>query len=140
MNDALSLMFLDLREGARVVSMKPFRRPDFRLTDRTVSSVQAIFRVEEIGFRRGAVSWMAEGGVYYMHTVDRGPVRQFEEKLEQQIMAQIQASNQRSAAKRRRKEAAAAAAASTTAAATPEAVPPPPAPSNSSTPSDVTLA
>ncbi|KAG9048164.1 Nucleosomal histone H3-Lys79 methylase [Tulasnella sp. UAMH 9824] len=140
LNDALSLMFLDLREGARVVSMKPFRRPDFRLTDRTVSSVQAIFRVEEIGFRRGAVSWMAEGGVYYMHTVDRGPVRQFEEKMEQQILAQMQASSQRSAAKRRRKEAAAAAAATSTAAATPEAVPPPSGTPASSAVSDATLA
>lgn len=75
-------MFLDLPEGAQIVSLEPYRRPDFRLTERTVSSPQAIFRVEEVEFRRGAVSWMAEGGVYYLHTVDREPLRKFTERAD----------------------------------------------------------
>ncbi|KAG8864286.1 Nucleosomal histone H3-Lys79 methylase [Tulasnella sp. 330] len=85
LNEKLSLMFLDLKEGARIASLKPFRRSDFRLTERTASSPEAIFRVEEIPFRRGTVSWMAEGGVYYLHTVDREPLRLYFEKEMQQV-------------------------------------------------------
>lgn len=120
-------MFLDLPEGAQIVSLKPFRRSDFRLTDRTASSPQAIFRVEEIEFRRGAVSWMAEGGEilrlcrarhlltglpvgsYYLHTVDREPLRLFIEKTEKQ--RQQQAATRAANGGRRKRGAAAAAAA-----------------------------
>lgn len=61
-NEKLSLLFLDLPEGAQIASLKPFRRSDFRLTERTASSPEAIFSVQEITFRKGTVSWMAEGG------------------------------------------------------------------------------
>ncbi|WFD21919.1 [histone H3]-lysine(4) N-trimethyltransferase [Malassezia equina] len=41
-NDVLSLLFLDLKEGAKIFSLRPFVAPDFRLTERTLSSPQAI--------------------------------------------------------------------------------------------------
>lgn len=76
-NENLSLLFLDLRDGAKVVSLKPFVPPDFRLTQRTLSSPLAILRVEERRYASGCVSWADGGGKYYIQEVDRSLVRDF---------------------------------------------------------------
>lgn len=78
-NDTLSLQFLDLKDGARIFSLRPFVAPDFRLTERTLSSPQAILRVEQRQYTSGCVSWTGGGGVYYVQTVDRQLVRDFVE-------------------------------------------------------------
>jgi H3 lysine-79-specific histone-lysine N-methyltransferase len=70
-NDTLSLLFLDLKEGAHIVSLKPFVPPDFRLTNRTISSPLSILRVAQRTYTSGCVSWADGGGRYYIHTVDR---------------------------------------------------------------------
>ncbi|KDN40776.1 DOT1-domain-containing protein [Tilletiaria anomala UBC 951] len=78
-NETLSLQFLDLKDGAHVVSLKPFVPPDFRLTERTVSSPLAILRVVERMHTSGCVSWADRSGKYYIQTVDRSLVRKFYE-------------------------------------------------------------
>ena len=78
-NDTLSLLFLDLKDGARIVSLRRFVPHDFRLTERTLSSPMAILSVEEHTHTSGCVSWAASGGKYYVHTVDRSHVRAFVE-------------------------------------------------------------
>lgn len=89
-NEALRAKFLDLKEGAIVVSLKPFVAPNARVTERNVrepfgllrrypaylSSPQvddicAIFDVVERPYRSGSVSWGSGGGTYYLHRVDR---------------------------------------------------------------------
>ncbi|PWN89300.1 DOT1-domain-containing protein, partial [Acaromyces ingoldii] len=79
-NDKLSLLFLDLKDGAQVVSLKPFVPPDFRLTERTLSSPLAILRVAQRAYSTNCVSWAESGGNYYIHTVDRTLVARFLEK------------------------------------------------------------
>lgn len=76
-NENLSLLFLDLPDGAQIVSLKPFVPPDFRLTQRTLSSPLAILRVTERLYTSGCVSWADGGGKYYIQTVDRSLVREF---------------------------------------------------------------
>ncbi|SPO31276.1 related to protein-lysine N-methyltransferase [Ustilago trichophora] len=76
-NENLSLLFLDLPDGAQIVSLKPFVPPDFRLTQRTLSSPLAILRVTERLYTSGCVSWADGGGRYYIQTVDRSLVREF---------------------------------------------------------------
>lgn len=76
-NDKLSLLFLDLKDGAHIVSLKPFVPPDFRLTERTLSSPLAILRVAQRMYTSGCVSWADGGGRYYIHTVDRSLVARF---------------------------------------------------------------
>lgn len=66
-NDGLSWQFLDLKDGAQVVSLKPFVPPDFRLTERTLSSPLAILRVDQRTYTSGCVSWADGGGKYYIH-------------------------------------------------------------------------
>lgn len=58
--------------------------PEFRLTERTLSSPQAILRVEQRRYTSGCVSWTAGSGVYYVQTVDRSMVRSFTQKREAQ--------------------------------------------------------
>ncbi|KAF8525244.1 DOT1-domain-containing protein [Hysterangium stoloniferum] len=71
LNQALLHHFLDMKEGAVVISLRSFVPPDFRLTDRTINSPAAILRVEERSFRAGSVSWMPRAGVYFINTIDR---------------------------------------------------------------------
>ncbi|CED83842.1 Putative protein methyltransferase involved in meiosis and transcriptional silencing (Dot1) [Phaffia rhodozyma] len=77
LNDRLSLLFLDLKEGAKIVSLKPFVNPDFRLTERNCSSPQAILQLQEFRFPRHSVSWTDEGGRYYIQTVNRSRLIQY---------------------------------------------------------------
>lgn len=77
LNQSLSLLFLDLKDGAQIVSLKPFVPADFRLTQRTVGSSSAILRVEEREYGRGMVSWTERGGKYYIATVDRAALQSF---------------------------------------------------------------
>lgn len=79
-NDTLSLLFLDLKDGATIVSLRPFVPHDFRLTERTLSSPLAILRMEEHRYTSGCVSWAAGGGKYYVHTVDRSLVQRYLER------------------------------------------------------------
>ena len=60
-----------------MVSLKPFVPPDFRLTERTLSSPLAILRVTERMYTSGCVSWADGGGKYYIQTVDRSLIREF---------------------------------------------------------------
>lgn len=81
-NDTLSLLFLDLKEGTVIVSLRSFVPSDFRLTERTLSSPAAILRVEERTYTSGSVSWTAGSGKYYVHVVDRSKVHAYAAALE----------------------------------------------------------
>ncbi|KAG6816266.1 hypothetical protein H0H87_007347 [Tephrocybe sp. NHM501043] len=72
LNEALRPKFLDLKEGAIVISLKPFVSSlNARLTERNVDDISAIFDVTERPYHSGAVSWGNGGGSYYVHRVDR---------------------------------------------------------------------
>lgn len=64
MNDALSRLFLDMKENAIVVSLRPFVPSNFRLTEHNAETPVAILRAEERQFRPGTVSWSVKGGAY----------------------------------------------------------------------------
>ncbi|WFD42699.1 [histone H3]-lysine(4) N-trimethyltransferase [Malassezia psittaci] len=82
-NDTLSLLFLDLKDGAMIISLRSFVPQDFRLTERTLSSPAAILRVEERSYSPGCVSWTGGSGKYYVHVVDRSKVHAYITALEQ---------------------------------------------------------
>lgn len=71
-NADLRPKFLDLKEGAIVVSLKPFAPPStLRLTERNIDDISAIFDVSVRGYASGTVSWSHREGSYYLHRVDR---------------------------------------------------------------------
>ncbi|KAL4069240.1 histone methylation protein DOT1-domain-containing protein [Scleroderma citrinum] len=82
LNAALRPKFLDLKEGAVVVSLKPFVQPNARVTERNVDDICAIFDVEEQSYRSGDVSWGSGGGSYYLHRVDRVGYATIRERFE----------------------------------------------------------
>ncbi|KAJ3003569.1 UNVERIFIED_CONTAM: Nucleosomal histone H3-Lys79 methylase, partial [Siphonaria sp. JEL0065] len=65
--------FLDLKEGAIVISLKPFGSLVFgdEGSGRRENSLETMFRTREFYFGENRVSWMAEGGKYYIHTLRR---------------------------------------------------------------------
>lgn len=62
MNEELSRLFLDMKEGAVVVSLRPFVPSKFRLTQHNAETPIAILRPEDREFRPGTVSWSVQGG------------------------------------------------------------------------------
>jgi H3 lysine-79-specific histone-lysine N-methyltransferase len=96
-NERLTCLFLDARDGTQIVSLKCFLDRGFKITERTISSPQAILKVEERDWTAGAVSWSNTTGrfiryleklrsddvvgTYYVHTVDRSNLQAEEERL-----------------------------------------------------------
>ncbi|KAJ3054412.1 Nucleosomal histone H3-Lys79 methylase [Rhizophlyctis rosea] len=73
LNQMILAKFLDLKEGAKVISLKSFvpGASTGRLASRRSNAIESIFKVKEMMFAQDSVSWMNEGGSYFIHTVDR---------------------------------------------------------------------
>ncbi|KAJ7102545.1 histone-lysine N-methyltransferase [Mycena belliarum] len=83
LNEQLRPKFLDLKEGAYVVSLAPFVPSlNARVTERNVDDISAIFDVSERTYHSGAVSWGNGGGTYYIHRVDRTGYADIRERFE----------------------------------------------------------
>jgi len=72
LNDALLRLFLDLPDGAKVISLKSFVpvAKDGRVRGGR-GGVGEMFKVTKEWFGAGSVSWMPGGGEYYISTVSR---------------------------------------------------------------------
>ena len=99
-NEALRPKFLDLKEGAIVVSLKPFVSSlNARVTERNVRAISlsdrrpimfvrqvddmsAIFEVTEHRYRSGSVSWGSGTGTYYIHRVSREEYASIRQRFE----------------------------------------------------------
>lgn len=69
LNERLSLLFLDLRSGTKIVSLKAFAS-SFTLSAHNRHSPLAILRQgPERHYSRKSVSWKDEGGTYFIGTV-----------------------------------------------------------------------
>ncbi|KAI8907993.1 histone-lysine N-methyltransferase, H3 lysine-79 specific [Gorgonomyces haynaldii] len=75
LNQSILAKFLDLKEKTQVVSLRSFVSNAGRQTSRRSNSIESIFTVKEHTFGRDKVSWMVEGGKYYVHTVDRSQMQ-----------------------------------------------------------------
>ncbi|KAJ3270419.1 Nucleosomal histone H3-Lys79 methylase [Terramyces sp. JEL0728] len=71
LNHSILAKFLDLKESAKIITLKSFVPLNSRQQNRRVNAIESIFTVKEYHFARNSVSWMPEGGSYYIHTVDR---------------------------------------------------------------------
>ncbi|KAI8388894.1 histone-lysine N-methyltransferase, H3 lysine-79 specific [Radiomyces spectabilis] len=80
-NHKLAQLFLDLKEGAKIISLKSFVPKHHKINQRTFHMPESILRVEEYEYFSEAVSWTNNGGVYYISTVDRSRLKPFYEGL-----------------------------------------------------------
>ena len=61
--------FADLKDGARIVSSKPFCPLNFRITERNLSDIGTIMHVSVMDPLKGSVSWTDKPVSYYLHQV-----------------------------------------------------------------------
>ncbi|KAK4057104.1 Nucleosomal histone H3-Lys79 methylase [Microbotryomycetes sp. JL221] len=80
LNERLSLLFLDLRAGTQIVSLKAFAS-SFTLSQHNRHSPLAIIRQgQALTYPRNSVSWKSEPGTYYIGTIDRTMLEKFDEQ------------------------------------------------------------
>ncbi|KAJ1933039.1 Nucleosomal histone H3-Lys79 methylase [Linderina pennispora] len=77
LNQNLLQMFLDLKEGTRIISLKPFVTPDYKINARNVQAPESILAVKRYQYWSQCVSWTDNGGEYFIQTVDRSRVKEF---------------------------------------------------------------
>ncbi|KAJ1723160.1 Nucleosomal histone H3-Lys79 methylase [Coemansia erecta] len=77
LNQNLLQMFLDLKEGTRIISLKPFVTPDYKISARNVYAPESILSVRRFPYWSQCVSWTDSGGEYFVQTVDRSGVKKF---------------------------------------------------------------
>ncbi|KAI8372700.1 S-adenosyl-L-methionine-dependent methyltransferase [Radiomyces spectabilis] len=82
-NHALAQLFLDLKEGSQVVSLKSFVPKNHKINQRTFHMPESILRVQEYEYFSDGVSWTNNGGTYYIATVDRKRLQPFYNKYQQ---------------------------------------------------------
>lgn len=70
LNENLTRLFLDLKDGARIVSLKSFVPEGWRLDERKRESILGMLEVEKKLFWGGCVSWTGTGGDYFIATKD----------------------------------------------------------------------
>ena len=66
LNDALLRMFLDLKDGARIVSLKSFAPEGKKVTERNENSVSNMLKSRKKFFGSDSVSWTDSGGEYHV--------------------------------------------------------------------------
>ncbi|KAG0232326.1 Nucleosomal histone H3-Lys79 methylase [Actinomortierella wolfii] len=77
LNQSLLQLFLDLKEGCKIISLKTFVSLDHKITVRNAGSVESILKVKKYPYYTNAVSWTHNGGEYFIATVDRTEVQAF---------------------------------------------------------------
>lgn len=68
LNVSLVNLFLDLKEGCKVVSLKSFTAPNRKITSYNSNDPSNILEVEKKTYSTKSVSWKDEGGDYYIAT------------------------------------------------------------------------
>jgi H3 lysine-79-specific histone-lysine N-methyltransferase len=81
LNETLLSMFLDLKEGCQVVSLKPFVPIGHKISMRNVDSPVNMFVQREAEYFSNRVSWTDRSGTYYYATKDMRPLRAFRSKM-----------------------------------------------------------
>jgi H3 lysine-79-specific histone-lysine N-methyltransferase len=81
LNETLLSMFLDLKEGCQVVSLKPFVPVGHKINMRNVDSPVNMFVQREAEYFSNRVSWTDRPGTYYYATKDLKPLRAFQRRM-----------------------------------------------------------
>ena len=81
LNENLISLFLDLKEGCRIVSLKSFVPSGHKITSRNLDSPHNILTVVEKQYFSACVSWTDAPGNYYISTKDGSELRSFVEKM-----------------------------------------------------------
>ena len=81
LNDKLKYKFLDLKEGAQIVSLKYFRDPLHRIKESNMENPVNVLNVREMERWSGMVSWSDDPGKWYLQRKDGRELEAFGRKL-----------------------------------------------------------
>lgn len=79
LNAHLIDMFLDLKDGCRIISLKSFVPPGHVISDYNIESPLNMLEVERKEFPSGSVSWTSAPGPYFISKVDRSRLQKYVE-------------------------------------------------------------
>jgi H3 lysine-79-specific histone-lysine N-methyltransferase len=83
LNANLTMKFLDLKEGCKIVSLKPFISDDWKLKERNLQNPKNVLvHLAMKNYWSNSVSWTDEGGTYFIAKKDSSKVQAFSKKLE----------------------------------------------------------
>ena len=77
LNDKLIAMFLDLKEGAKVVSLRPFVPEGHKISKRNQGAVINMFTQKMYEYFSKSVSWTEAPGKYFIAEKDSRPLEQY---------------------------------------------------------------
>lgn len=80
LNDQLKHIFLDLKEGCQIVSLKYFRDPAHKVKETNINDPANQLRVVEKERFSDMVSWTDDPGKWYLHVKDWTEVRKVKER------------------------------------------------------------
>lgn len=80
LNSNLLLLFLDLKDGAKIISLKPFVPVEHVITPYNLESPWNLFRVEQFEYYSRSVSWTDAYGSYYITTKTGALLEDFVQK------------------------------------------------------------
>ena len=81
LNDDLVLKFLDLKEGARLISLKSFVPSGFRMQARNAHDPRNLLSVTRKEYGSCCVSWTDSGGEYFVAVKDSKKLEDFQKSL-----------------------------------------------------------
>jgi len=77
LNDNLKYIFLDLKEGCHIISLKPFRSPSHKIKESNVNDPVNVLSVIEKDRWSGMVSWADDPGQWYHQRKDKRELNAF---------------------------------------------------------------
>lgn len=77
LNDKIVNFFLEMKEGAQIVSLKSFVPPGHRITARNFNSPVNLLNVRRLNYWSDCVSWTDAGGSYFVATKDSSRLMEF---------------------------------------------------------------
>ena len=80
LNEDLTNLFLDLKEGAKIVSLKSFVPHGHKITSKNLSAACNRLEVVQKTYFSACVSWTETAGTYYVSTKDSSKVQAFAER------------------------------------------------------------
>lgn len=81
LNDRLVSLFLDLKEGCQIVSLKSFVPHDHKITIRNLNSPVNLLEVEMKHYYSNCVSWTNAPGTYFVARKNSRHLRDFERRM-----------------------------------------------------------
>ncbi|KAI5292166.1 Nucleosomal histone H3-Lys79 methylase [Ascosphaera acerosa] len=81
LNDNITNLFLDMKEGVQIVSLKPFVPAGHKITARNLNNPINLLSVKRFEYWSEYVSWTDAGGEYFIATKDSAALRRFAERM-----------------------------------------------------------